>query len=379
MRRLVLLVALVGGLVGGVALLVGASGTAIGSGSRSGPTACAARWRIVASALTVPSLAAVAVVSPRDVWVIGPDGNASKGAPLVVAHWDGSKLRSYRVFPSLPRSSVLSGISAVSSNDVWAVGEAGKNPVAVHWDGHRWQRAQLPSIKDGGLSDVTAVSATDVWAVGNAGSLSGSRSLVMHFNGRRWRVVDMAGVGPRASGLSSIDAASARDVWAAGAKGLDAGASYGWSDLVLHWDGSSWKQVVSHLEEQGTNGAFAQAVDIAPSGEVWTLNEDLGGAVYFVRWNGHTRGASEVYTPADNVGGVDDIAAASRTQVWAVGSRGGDLESPLVVRWDGTSWRPQPTPFDTLKHRYLNAISAVSPTDLWAVGDHLIVRYSCRP
>lgn len=129
----------------------------------------------------------------------------------------------------------------------------------------------------------------------------------------------------------------------------------------------------------GTNGAFAQAVDIAPSGEVWTLDEDLGGSVYFVRWSGRIRSISEVYTPPDDVGGVDDIAATSRTDLWAVGSRDGALESPLVVHWNGTSWRTQPTPFDALKHRYLNAITAVSPTDIWAVGNHLIVRYSCSP
>ena len=196
MRRLTPFVALAVGLVTGIALLTSAPGTAVSS--RSGPAACAARWRVVVSALTVPSLSAVAVVSSRDVWVVGPD-------------------------------------------------------------------------------DVAAVAANDVWAVGT-GAVSGSRSLVMHFDGRRWRVVDLAGVAPHASGLSSVDAASACDVWAAGAK-TPPGESYGSSDLVLHWD--------------------------------------------------------------------------------------------------GTSWRPQPTPFDTLKHRYLNAVSAVSPKEIWAVGNHLIVRYSC--
>ena len=381
MRRWSLQVVLVIGVVAGVELLVGASGRAIGSESRSGTTVCAPRWRVIASALTVPSLSAVALVAPRDVWAVGPDGYGSQSARLVVAHWDGAKLRSYPVFPSPPRGSLLSGVGAVSSTDIWAVGSDGKNALAVHWDGRRWQREQLPRVKDSALADVAAVSPTDVWAVGSSGSFSGGMALVMHFDGRLWRVVDLAGTAPRGSRLSSIDVASAGDVWAVGAKGLGASASYGFTDLVLHWDGRSWRQVFSPLEDQVGSGPFALAVDIAPSGEVWTLNDDLSAnGPFFVRWSGRTHGVSKVYTPGspgNDFEGIEDIAGASRTDLWAVGSRNGDLQSPLVVHWDGKSWRPEPTPFDSLKHRYLNAVSAVSPRDVWAVGNRLIVRYSC--
>jgi hypothetical protein len=67
------------------------------------------------------------------------------------------------------------------------------------------------------------------------------------------------------------------------------------------------------------------------------------------------------------------VSATSATDAWAVGfyipSQGKDFA--LAEHWNGTAWSPalplNPSPsFD-----YLDGVSAVSPTDVWAVGQYL--------
>jgi hypothetical protein len=58
-------------------------------------------------------------------------------------------------------------VTAVSSNNVWAVGGAGGNALVEHWDGTSWSIvSNLVIAGSGGLSSVSADSANDVWAVG---------------------------------------------------------------------------------------------------------------------------------------------------------------------------------------------------------------------
>jgi hypothetical protein len=114
-------------------------------------------------------------------------------------------------------------------------------------------------------------------------------------------------------------------------------------------------------------------VDIAPSGDVWTLDQEEPGLEgsdppVFVVYRSSPRGR---VTHGFNGTFVTDVAAVSPTNVWAVGW-------PPISHWDG-SWRTQRTSFDNLLRRDdydLSAISAISPTDIWAVGSHLVVRYS---
>jgi len=72
------------------------------------------------------------------------------------------------------------------------------------------------------------------------------------------------------------------------------------------------------------------------------------------------------------------VAAASPTSVWAVGSynsgtAAAPLDQALVEHFDGTSWTVVPSPDQTnvngaVTQNELLAVSADSPTDVWAVG-----------
>lgn len=72
--------------------------------------------------------------------------------------------------------------------------------------------------------------------------------------------------------------------------------------------------------------------------------------------------------------GLNDVAALSASQMWAVGYRpGNNLDQPLVQRWDGTRWNIEATPIigslgSGLNSR-LNGVTDLSPSNVWAVGE----------
>ena len=58
-----------------------------------------------------------------------------------------------------------------------------------HWDGVRWRVVPTPNATGSFLTGVAAVSAQDVWTVGHVGQPPNDRRLVEHWDGVRWRVV----------------------------------------------------------------------------------------------------------------------------------------------------------------------------------------------
>jgi hypothetical protein len=120
-------------------------------------------------------LYSVSATGPDDVWAVGETlGNFS--GDTLVEHWDGA---SWTVVPtgdgSLPFTQ-LSHVAALGSSDVWAVGTDYDN-IAVsyrtfteHWDGSAW--TVVPSPNPGPEYDfligATGFPGGDVWAVGAA-------------------------------------------------------------------------------------------------------------------------------------------------------------------------------------------------------------------
>ena len=59
------------------------------------------------------------------------------------------------------------------------------------------------------------------------------------------------------------------------------------------------------------------------------------------------------------------VSAVSASDVWAVGSTG-TSDEPLIVHWNGTRWSQVTSP--NVPAAYLSGVSMVSPADGWAVG-----------
>src|SRR5262249_61458658 len=116
-----------------------------------------------------------------------------------------------------------SGVSAVASNGVWAVGAfgaaSGSQTLIEHWNGVSWSVVASPSPGSGSneLHGVSAVSSSDIWAVGilsNTGS--SSLTLIEHWNGVNWSVVPGVNFGSALTELFAVVSTAHSNVWAVG-------------------------------------------------------------------------------------------------------------------------------------------------------------------
>src|SRR5436190_16088532 len=69
---------------------------------------------------------------------------------------------------------------------------------------------------------------------------------------------------------------------------------------------------------------------------------------------------------------LSGIAAVSPTDVWAVGEqRAADgADRTLTEHWNGSYWQIVPSPNVGPKSNWLRDVIAISATDVWAVGTH---------
>jgi hypothetical protein len=225
------------------------------------------------------SLSAVTATSATDIWAVGRIGGAD-GRPLI-EHYDG---HGWTVSPdvSIPAGNidgVLSGVTATSATDAWAVGTTmtgnfAKQTLVERWNGTGW--TVVPSANPGThnqLAGVVALTPSNVWAVGSVTGTA-SQALIEHWNGRAWTQATIPAIGT-SSRLNGVGASSDRNIWAAGFYG-DASGSH---TLAEQFDGNNWNVVpspdggqVSELFAAGTSSATSTWLVGAADGKTLTLN-----------------------------------------------------------------------------------------------------------
>jgi hypothetical protein len=134
----------------------------------------------------------------------------------------------------------ITGVSADSTSDVWAVGGlAGGGTTSLHWNGQSWSQVPTARLRFGGVSALTALSPTNVWAVGTGpgvptgGFSAHPTAVIEHFTGTGWSIVPSPNPNPQGNNsLGAIAAVSANDIWAVGLqlKG----------PFTERWNGQSW-------------------------------------------------------------------------------------------------------------------------------------------
>lgn len=104
----------------------------------------------------------------------------------------------------------------------------------MHWDGTSWTVVPNPSRWT--LYGVTAISSNNVWAV--------SEQSILHWNGTTWNSVAFP---PPPSDSYQIfkgfSATSASDIWAVGYSQWSYFYGYRYAPLTYRWDGTSWSRV----------------------------------------------------------------------------------------------------------------------------------------
>jgi hypothetical protein len=174
-------------------------------------------------------LTGVAAISPSDVWVVGFAGDpAALLERALLLHWDGVLWENVEPGRAVGGGrSLLRDVEALAATDVWATGYRQNRPLFIRFDGEAWNRSET-EVR--GVSNaIEPVSPTEAWAVG---------SPIQWFDGLEW--VHAAEL-PRAGELHGVGAVAPDDVWAVGLR--LAADEVSTRSLVLRWDGGRWRVV----------------------------------------------------------------------------------------------------------------------------------------
>jgi hypothetical protein len=271
----------------------------------------------------------------------------------------------------------FNAVTRPATNDGWAGGyrinypSPNRNQILLeHWNGTSWSVRATPATAgpDSQIQGMASTGKDDVWAVGTTGDFLGgtSQTFAMHWNGSSWALVPTPSF--TSAALQAVAARSPSDAWASG--GNDAGG------LLEHWDGSTWSAVAG-----APGSGDLSDVALVPHGSVWAVgtssDPNTGAATTFAehRVNGswvRTPTPSPLDTDSDDVNSLDGVTALSPTNAWAVGTVGNqDTGVPyrsFILHWNGSKWRRVSSPSPDPGGDPLFAVLARGAKDVWAAG-----------
>lgn len=282
----------------------------------------------------------VTCASASACWAVGRY-RGDLGAQTLIERWDGiSWSVASSPNPVVATEASLAGVTCVSPTDCWAVGSSSVGGV-IHqtlierWDGTTWTVAPSPNAlgaTSNRLRDVTCASATNCWAVGSSSTAGvGGQTLVERWNGTSWTLVDAPEpAGATSSSLMGVACAAAADCWAVGT------ASDGTATrtLIEHWDGSSWT-IVESPQGAGAADSVLASVSCASSTECWAVGHRAASAsdeTLVARWGGSSWAIVQSPNAAGASNSLDSVTCTGASGCWAVGSSRTDtVAQPLVL------------------------------------------------
>ncbi|MGO9080031.1 MAG: hypothetical protein ACLQDY_13455 [Streptosporangiaceae bacterium] len=268
--------------------------------------------------------------------------------------------------PPAAFSGRLYGVAATSARSAWAVGLTGSRTLIVRWNGRAWKQARS---WPGYLVTVAATSRRDAWAVGGTNWFR-ARTLIVHWNGRAWKRVPSPSPGP-ASTFSGVAATSPRNAWAVGETGTSPASPIapGTRTLIEHWNGRAWRQVPSPSPGPAS---VLNRVAATSARSAWAVGQTgtdgPGMRSLILHWNGKAWKRARIPgLPAESV--LLAVTATSARSAWAVGVTGVYInDKTLILHWNGKAWKrvPSPTPAPGAT---LLGVAALSARSAWAVGN----------
>ncbi len=301
MRRVILIVLVGVGVVAGVRL-AGRSTSTVAAPTPTCPvTSCV--WNAVGAPQPgkVAQFDSVLALSPTDVWIGGMAGAGQIGptpipegtvafAPnyAVLEHWNGQR---YQLAQIPPMQGSIGGLAGTTTASLWAVvanTDQSFPAKVLHWDGHQWADSPLP-LRAGVVLTGIAARGSDAWAVGTVKHPRGP--LILRFHGSHWRIQAIPKLAVANPELSAIVSPTVSDAWAFG----------DWHQLVqdghegmllLHWNGTHWSRQPPPTVSPDRTFLISSAVAINPR-DIWAVgtqghrghDDALPLALH---WNGHT-------------------------------------------------------------------------------------------
>jgi hypothetical protein len=338
------------------------------------------RFRIAAMLAFGLTLVLVAQAAATTTWTVVPSPSPGTG-----------------VFNAL-----LASVSAISASDAWAVGidnspcahapstgaamtaaaACDDHTLAEHWDGSSWTAVPTPNRPGGGndFNAVAAIAPDDVWAVGSSDNANHgtTRTLAEHWDGSAWTIVrtknDSTAFGA-ANVFTSVVAIGPTKVWAGGYAIIDGGG--GIEMLFERWNGTRWHKVPSPTPPGSFQ--FVTGMSVVSGRDIWAVGYDAGGSASR-NVSAHWDGTAWTLVPTPNIAGgtpadnkLEAVAAVAADDVWAVGWEnnidGLNKQQTIAMRWDGSVWTVVPTPNPNTSGGELFGATAISSTDVWAIGE----------
>ena len=215
-------------------------------------------------------------------WAVGYYVSGKFAQQTLIEHFNGS---SWSIVPSPSPGAlqnILFGVAAISDSDIWAVGGQQDasglwHTLTEHWDGSDWSVVEaIDSGANGNqLYAVMAVSSDNVYAVGQqAGGAFPNQALVERWNGNSWSIVSSPADGS-ASALPLGVTATASSLTVVGQQETDA-APY--TSYVAAGRPGALTIQVSPNAGTGENDLFAAATatDGSTWGVGWEINTTTG-------------------------------------------------------------------------------------------------------
>jgi hypothetical protein len=350
-------------------------------------------WQVVptvspqAAAKTQSALFGVSMGSASDGWAVGnlvtTVPNPQGGPRLVVSRalaerWNGTSWQRVAMAQPATKHARLQGVADLGSTDAWAVGFTGdvapgtsspSGGLVEHWDGTRWLIASTPGSSAETLNAVAGTGPNDVWAAGamNLGAPppGGDNAFFEHFNGTSWQTVP----GPFGDfsedpvEVTALAALTPNDVWAVGTQNNEGSSGPGTLNLAAHWNGQTWTSVPTpNLGSTVSQTDVPTGVTAISANDVWASGVEFTGCQAAGARTGSRlagRGRDPVLPLALQLrpGGLRRLPGAT-----------GQCLVPYVLHWDGTTWSLITTPDPGAFGSALEDITALSASDIWAVG-----------
>jgi hypothetical protein len=366
-----------GGSLSGVSCTSASACTAVG-GSSAGTLAeqwNGTTWRIQPTPNPAQGgafLTSVACTSASACTAVGVSN-----AGTLAEGWNGTR---WRIQPTpTPAGAQFAFLNTVACTSPSACTAAGaysnssgvSQTLAEHWNGTAWHRQATPNQGPSLLIGLACTSATACTAVGFSNTNQSPAVLVERSAGAFWRT--QAAPNPPGAASSSLNGVACMAHSACVAVGATTSGSRTMVTLAEWWNGTSWR--IQPTPTPAGGGAL-NSVSCTSRSACTAVGGTASGRVLAERWNGITWTIQPTPNPAGAVQSfllavscTSPSACIAAGAYFTTSSQSGPVRS-LAERWNGKRWTILPTPNPAKAvQSFLNGVSCTSPSACTAIGE----------
>jgi len=241
----------------------------------------------------------------------------------------------------------------------------------LSWNGKRWRNVHSPNAMGADfLAGVSCSASLSCVAVGDVLENGADQTLIESWNGSAWSIVPSPNVPNEQNALSAVSCTGPSACTAVGYSNFESSIN---RTLIESWNGSAWSIVPSPSLPPAVNALLeavsctspsactAVGLSIPPGSPNHTLIESWNGSAWSI-------------VPSPNVSstGLDSLVGVSCSSSSACIAVGQNLASTadqtLIESWNGSTWSIVPSPNSSATSSVLNGVSCNGPSACTSVG-----------